>query len=91
MAELIAIQSTATASSDFTLTAADSVSILLKDASVGNDLAKGLVALIQVKTSGGQYLTIGSVDSSMPMKVLSGAGTYRVTKGAGQSFGVDKT
>lgn len=90
MAELISVQTGGVNSADFSLTEGGAASLLLKDG-VNAKLAKGLSALIQIKTSEGVYMTLGQLTSENPMQVLQGAGTYRIVKQAGAvASGVDK-
>jgi len=89
MAELIAIGTTELASSDFTLTT-DSATLFLKDAA-GSQVDSNALAEVQIKSSGGEYFTIGALTWQIPGKVLSGAGTYRVVRRiSAVAFGVDK-
>lgn len=90
MAELIAAGTTEVDSADFTLTSGDQVTLFLKDAAgptVGNDA----IALVQIKSAGGEYFIVGRVDFETPAKVLAAPGTYRVKRlAASAAFGVDK-
>lgn len=88
MAELIASGTAAADSADFTVAAGTTATLFLKTASY--PVPPGALATVQVK-SGTAYFSIGTISQAEPMKVLSGAGTYRVRKASNLvAFGVDK-
>jgi hypothetical protein len=90
MASLIASGTTAEDSSDFTVVAGTPVTIFLHDAA-GPNVPGDCTAAIQVKSSGSQYFTVGVLDGNNPARVITGPGTYRVSKFASATaFGVDK-
>jgi hypothetical protein len=91
MAEIIASQTAAANSADFTLTDGSSCSLFLKDADADTDLYSNAVAYVQIKSSEAKYVTIGKLDFADPLSVLSAPGTFRVSKPASAyAFGVDK-
>ncbi len=91
MAEIIASQTTAANSADFTLKDGQSVSLLLKDDVADTDLYNNAVAFIQAKSAGTKYVTIGKLTFEEPLMVLSAPGTFRVSKGiSAYAYGVDK-
>lgn len=90
MAELIATGTTDLDSAEFTLSAADSVTLSLKSATDPN-VPQGAQAVICLKTSASTFLRIGFLDERTPAQVLSAPGTYKVTRRAcATSYGVDK-
>lgn len=91
MAELIATGTTLVTSSEFTLTSTDVVTISLKSAT-DPVLPSSAQAVINLKTSSGTFIPLGSVTSSTPAILLNGPGTYTITRPV-QSLGVgvDKT
>ncbi len=86
MAELIAVGTTAVSSADFTLTG-ESTSLFLTGTA---GLESGCSATVEVKSASGVYYPIGALSAATPIKVLSGPGTYRVSRPAGASCGVDR-
>lgn len=78
-------------SADITLAAGTPTTISLRDAA-GPVLDSQCRAVIQVKTSDGQYMSAdgGMLTGVAPQKVIDGPGTFRVQKFAGPSFGVDR-
>ena len=94
MANYIAVSTSSQVGLDFTLLATDLCTLLLIDGSTQPYLERGASALIQVKTSSGNYMTIGQLTKDDPIKTISGAGTYRVVTAAftsnGTGIGVDK-
>lgn len=90
MAELIASGTAQADSADFTLAAGETATLYLKDAA-GAQVGSESIASVQIKSSDGQYFTIGELNCREVAKVLSGAGTYRVRRlASGEAFGVDK-
>lgn len=79
MSTLIASGTTAATSADFTLADGQSTTLFLTDAT-GPDVANQAVALIQIKSAGGQYFTIGRLTHDNPVQVLAAPGTYRVKR-----------
>ena len=90
MAAWLAVGAGSQNSADFTLTT-DSASLLLMDGTANARLPKGASARIQVKTAALNYHDIGTLDAENPLKIVSGAGVYRVVTAAGFNLGVDKT
>lgn len=89
MAELLAPTAAAAESTPLVIAAGDSVTLLLKDA-VGPTCPPGCVALVQQQSSGGEWFTVGQIDTQTPAKVLVATGTFRVAKGASATaYGVD--
>ena len=85
MPEIIASGTTATSSAEFTLT--DGSNAVL---SLGNP-GPASVALVQLKSTGGTFVTIGQLTSNNPAQVLSATGTFIVTRAATSvAFSVDK-
>jgi len=89
MANYISVNAAAQTGADFTLTATDAVTLLLIDGTTSPTLPKNASARVLIKTSGNNYMIIGTLTSSDPAVRLEGAGTYQVQTAAG--FGVDKT
>lgn len=88
MAELLAINTTAANSADFTLTGESTALLLTATAA----LPEGAQVEIQAKTSAGVYIPIGRLTTGAPLQVLSAPGTYRVARTAtGASCGVDRS
>lgn len=86
MANILATGTTAASSADFSITT-ESTTLLL----IG---AKAELALldIEVKDSANAYTVIGTLSPAVPIQVLSGPGTYRVTRKLGSaSAGCDRT
>ena len=75
---IVAAATAQTDSADVTLAAGASATFLLFGGAL-EVIPFNAVALIQAK-SGAQYVTIGQIDSSNPLRVLSAAGVYRVRK-----------
>ncbi len=76
MAELLAIGTTLAASADFTLTGESSTLFLTAAAAQ----VPQCVALVEIKSAAGTYHIIGKLDEYNPAKVLTGPGTYRVSR-----------
>lgn len=90
MAELIATGTTDLDSSEFTLSAADSVTLSLKSATDPN-IPAGAQAVILLKTSASTFVRLGFLNEQMPAQVLLAPGTYKVTRRAcATAYGVDK-
>lgn len=88
MAALLAVGTTTASSDDFTLTG-EATSLFLVAATA--PLSPSAQAVIEVKSAAGVYFTVGTLSATIaPMLVLSGPGTYRVTRYAGVSSGVDR-
>ena len=88
MAALLAVGTTTASSADFTLYGETSSLFLVNTAA---PLDVNAQAVVEIKSAAGQYYTIGALSGSInPMLVLSGPGTYRVTRYAGTSCGVDR-
>lgn len=86
MTALLAVGTTAASSADFTLTGESSSLFLVSTAA----LPSGSSATIEVKSAAGVYYPIGALSVSTPLQVLSGPGTYRVSRPAGPDCGVDR-
>jgi hypothetical protein len=90
MAEYIASGTTAADGADITL--ADGAAATLNLFAAGASIPYGCVAVVQVKSSNGQYYQLGELDSVNPCLQVFGPGTYRVSRRAsGTAFGVDKS
>lgn len=88
MAELIAVGTTEVASSDITLAADTTTTLVLKSGTA--QLPSGATADVQVK-SGTFYYTVGQLSAAAPMQVLSATGTFRVLRNpCATAFGVDQ-
>lgn len=91
MAALIAVGTTQVDSADFTLAAGTTTTLFLVDAVAQALLPNNLDAVIQIKSAGAIYKTIGSLTSASPVLVLAAAGTFRVRKhGSVAPFGIDQ-
>lgn len=89
MAELIAPTTAPANSAPFSILAGDSVTLLLKDA-VGPYCPPNCVAYVQQQSSGGEWFTVGQIDTLNPAKVLLAAGTFRLSKPASaDAYGAD--
>lgn len=90
MASLITSGTTEDTSADFTATAGTPVTVFLHDAA-GPSVTSEARAVIQIKSSGAQYITVGELSGQKPALVIDGPGTFRVQKYASTTaFGVDK-
>lgn len=89
--ELIAVGNTQANSADITVAAGTPVTVFLKNGGASEVLDSAARCDIQVKGSGGFYYTIGRLDGTDPIKVIDAPGTYRISKYAGPSFGVDQS
>ena len=90
MAELIATGTTTVSSAEFSLTAADQVTLSLKSAT-DPLIPMGANADVFLKTSAGTFVRAGNLNEFVPVQVLSGVGTYKVTRNSNAvAFGVDK-
>ena len=91
MASLIAVGTTQADSADFSLASGTSATLFLVDSVMQSLLPNNLDALIQIKSAGATYKTIGSLTSANPVLVLACVGTFRVRKSASVApFGVDQ-
>lgn len=89
MAELLAPTAAAANSTPFVIAPGDSVTLLLKNAE-GPYVPPDSVAFVQQESSGGQWFTVGQIDTQSPAKVLVAAGSFRVSKAASATaYGVD--
>lgn len=86
MAALLATGTTAASSADFTLTGESSTLFLVSTAG----LPSGSSASIEIKSAAGVYYPVGALSTGTPLRVLSGPGTYRVSRVAGPNCGVDR-
>jgi len=92
MAELIAPATAEVTSSEFTLVTPEIASLSLKDAITpdGGTFPPNGFAYVQYK-AGTQFVTIGTLSSADPFKVLAAPGTFRVLKPkTPYALGVDK-
>ncbi|MDM0006437.1 hypothetical protein QTI51_09645 [Variovorax sp. J22G73] len=89
MANYIPVSAAAADGTDFTLAANAATTLSLSAASA---LVPGCGALIQIKSAGGSYQTIGRLDRDYPVRVLQATGTFRVSKGSNPDlpFGVER-
>lgn len=88
MAELIASGTTLVASADFTLSG-DSSTLFLTAAAA--QIPAGAVALIELKSAAGTYHIVGKLLTETPAVVLTGPGTYRVSRQVcATAVGVDR-
>lgn len=89
MAEIIASGTTEANSSDIIVADGASTTVFLKSGT-GGQIVNGASATVQIKSSGGHYFPIGSLDQYNSAKVIQAPGTYRVVRHAnGSAFGVD--
>ena len=87
MAELIASGTTLVTSAEFTLTG-ESSTLFLTAASVQ---IPAVVATVEIKSNAGTFHVVGSLTNSTPAHVLTGPGTYRVSRQACTvAVGVDR-
>ena len=87
MAELLAIGTTLAASADFTLSGESSTLFLTAAAAQ----VPPSVSLIELKSAAGTYHIIGKLTPDVPAQVLTGPGTYRVSRQAcALGVGVDR-
>lgn len=86
MAALLAVGVTAASSADFALTG-ESTSLFLTSTAA---LESGSLAVIEVKSAAGVYYGIGRLNAAQAILVLNAPGTYRVSRPAGASCGVDR-
>jgi hypothetical protein len=92
MANLIAAATAQATSADVVITTTPATFSLMDTANSTPAMPSRVCALIQIKTSGGVYLTIGQIDSDTPMKSIAAGGTYRVVKlPTKTAVGVDQT
>lgn len=85
--EILAIGTTATSSSDVTVSSGSTLTVCLKDAA-GAVVGAGAKVEIQLKADSGEYFTVATLTGGRPALVIMGAGTYRFTRAAGTSCGV---
>lgn len=89
--ELLAITAAGgVGSSDITAVAGTPVTLFLKVLVTEAPMPQDAKALIEIKSSGGQYFSVGELTAQAPAKVIDGAGTYRVVKMTSLAFGVDQ-
>lgn len=86
MAALLAVDTTAASSADFTLTGEASTLFLVAAAAIPS----GAAAAIEVKSAAGVYYPFGALNAQTPILVVSGPGVYRVSRAAGVACGVDR-
>ena len=89
MSALLAVGTTTASSADFTLTG-EVTTLFLVNTTAPLDV--GAQAVIEVKSAAGQYYNIGALSATRnPVLAISAPGTFRVTRYAGASCGVDRT
>lgn len=86
MAEILAVGTSAASSADFTLTG-ESTSLFITGT---EGMKSNSAAAIEVKSAAGAYYPIGTLTLQNSLLVLSSPGTFRVSRPAGASFGVDR-
>lgn len=89
MAELIA-NGTTVVSAEFTVVAGTPATVFLKAAGA---LPKDAEGLIEAKAADGTYTVLGAASLTVndPVRIIDGAGTWRVTRRASAgSYGVEK-
>lgn len=90
MAEILAPTTAAANSPDQVIAAGSSLTLTLKPATGAAPLPQFTWASVLKKTSGGDYLSFGTLSAGEPVLVLSAAGTFRVSKPASSiAFGVE--
>ncbi len=87
LAQILAVGTTATSSSDVTVANGASLAVCLKDAA-GPRVGIGALVHIEMKDDAGQYFRVGQLNAQNPAAVIDGGGTYRFTRSAGVSCGV---
>ncbi len=92
MANLIAAGTAQADSADVVIALTPATFSLMDTVGSSPVMPSRVAALIQIKTSGGAYLTVAQIDSDTPMRSISAAGTYRVRKlPTATAVGVDQT
>lgn len=87
MAALLASGTTAASSADFTLTG--EASTLFLDAATAQ--IPDVIVTVEIKAASGVYHIIGNLTDENPAQVLTGPGTYRVSRLAcATAVGVDR-
>ena len=87
MAELLASGTTAASSADFTLTGESSTLFLTAAASLIPDV----MVVVEIKSAAGVYHVVGDLSDEKPAVVLTGPGTYRVSRQVcATAVGVDR-
>ncbi len=86
MTAILVVGTTAASSADFTITGESTSLLLTSSAGLPSEAA----ATIEVKSAAGVYYPIGALSVTTPLQVLSGPGTYRVSRPDGPSCGVDR-
>jgi hypothetical protein len=86
--EIIANGATETASADFDVTSGASATVFLKNFDGDRDPT----ALVRIKASSGEYVTIGRLTAGEPCLQISGPGTFNVLRRAClDAFGVESS
>lgn len=80
--QLLAVNTTAASSSDIVIADGESVTVCLKGFTTHSRVN------ISLKDDGGAYVDVGVLQAGAPALVISGPGTYRVTRVAGAACGV---
>lgn len=88
-AELIPIGTVDADSADIAVIAGTPVTVFLK-ATNGANVDSQARAVVKIKTSGATYQVVGNLNATDRIAVIDGPGTYRVSKFAGPSFGVEQ-
>lgn len=92
MAAYLATGTTEASGADIVLTDGATAMLNLTAASPQQRIPPGARATVEVKTSDAVYIYVGELTGNEPCKILSGPGTYRVTrKATAVSVGVDKS
>lgn len=86
---LIAVGNTAADSADVTVAAGTPVTIFLTESATGPVDSDARVE-VKAKAAGGTYHVIDQITGLRPAAVIDGPGTYRVSRIAGPTFGVDQ-
>lgn len=91
MASYLASGNTESSGAEFTLTDGQTAKLCLTAPAGSQRVAPGCRARVEYKTSDSVWLKAGELTADDPVKVLVGAGTYRVTRKAStNACGVDK-
>jgi hypothetical protein len=85
--QLLATNTTAASSGDFTVAVGEALTVSLKDAA-GPRVGPGARVEIQLKDDAGEYFTVDTLTLGKQAVVIVGPGTYRATRFAGVSCGV---
>jgi hypothetical protein len=91
MANIIPSGTTDTTSAEFTLASGESTTLFVTTPA-GDEAVPGVAVKVQIKSAGGGWTTVGTLEAGRLAQVLTGAGTYRVWRpaGGGMAFGVER-